>query len=277
MMISLQNVSYTYPHSNQAALVNITLDIAAGEFVAVVGKNASGKSTLARLLNGMLIPSSGLIKVDGLEITDQQDLVKIRKKVGLLLPSPDNQIIFNLVEEDVAFGPGNLGLPAQKIRDRVDTALRMVSMEEFKKHPPYLLSGGQKQKVALAGLLAMNPKCLVLDEPTVMLDSQSKQSIIQNIIKINRKDNTTVIMITHDLQEIIHADRIVLLDEGRIKGILQPSDLPMNTEKLEKLGIEQIEVIKLMEKLKAKAQGRLQLSNKPLTVDELVEELCQLS
>lgn len=276
-MISLRNVSYTYPHSNQAALVNITLDIAVGEFIAVVGKNASGKSTLARLLNGMLIPSSGLITVDGLKITDKQDLVKIRKKVGLLLPSPDNQIIFNLVEEDVAFGPGNLGLPTQEIRDRVDTALRMVSMEEFKKHPPYLLSGGQKQKVALAGLLAMNPKCLVLDEPTVMLDSQSKQSIIQNIIKINRNLKTTVIMITHDLEEVIHADRIVLLDEGTIKGILQPSDLSMNTEKLEKLGIEQIEVIKLIDKLKAKAQGKLQLSSNSLTVEELVEEICQLS
>ncbi|HZJ84980.1 MAG TPA: energy-coupling factor transporter ATPase [Syntrophomonadaceae bacterium] len=276
-MISLRNVSYTYPHSNQAALVNITLDIAVGEFIAVVGKNASGKSTLARLLNGMLIPSSGLITVDGLKITDKQDLVKIRKKVGLLLPSPDNQIIFNLVEEDVAFGPGNLGLPTQEIRDRVDTALRMVSMEEFKKHPPYLLSGGQKQKVALAGLLAMNPEYLVLDEPTVMLDSQSKQSIIQNIIKINRNLKTTVIMITHDLEEVIHADRIVLLDEGTIKGILQPSDLSMNTEKLEKLGIEQIEVIKLIDKLKAKAQGKLQLSSNSLTVEELVEEICQLS
>ncbi len=274
-MISLQNVSYTYPHSDKQVLVNINLNIAAGEFLAVVGRNGSGKSTLARLINGMLLPKEGLVLVDGMKTTDQENLFKIRQKVGLLLASPDNQIIFNLVEEDLAFGPGNLGLPADKIRDRVDTALEMVSMEEFKKHPPYLLSGGQKQKVALAGLLAMEPQCLVLDEPTIMLDTSSKQKIIENIVKINQT-NVTIIMITHDLQEAIYADRIAILDQGKIRDIIRPVDLGKYTEVLRQVGVEQIEVIEFADKLKKQAGGQLKLPENILTIDDLVAGLCQL-
>jgi energy-coupling factor transport system ATP-binding protein len=273
-MIRLQNVSYKYPRNTQYALENITLDILEGEFIAVVGRNGSGKSTLARLLNGLIIPSTGQVLVDGISTKDKLDLIKIRQKVGLLLSSPDNQIIFNLVEEDVAFGPENLGLPTDEIKYRVDLALKTVKMEEFNKHPPYLLSGGQKQKVALAGLLAMQPKYLVLDEPTTMLDAENKHNIIKTILDIKNTTNITLIMITHDLQEVTKADKIILLDKGLIQAIIKPREIYNYKAELENAGVELLEVMDLAAKLRDK--GQLPLSYNHLTVDELVDKLCQL-
>lgn len=275
-MLCLQSISYTYPQSERPALVQISQTITEGEFLAVMGRNGSGKSTLARLLNGMLIPDTGQVIVDNIRTSDRENLIKIRQKVGLLLPSPDNQIIFNLVEEDVAFGPENLGLPTNEIRDRVDTALQMVSMEEFKKHPPYLLSGGQKQKVALAGLLAMQPKYLVLDEPTAMLDSPSKQDIMDRIKSINKEKNMSIILITHDIDEAIHADKIILLDEGSIKATIKPVDLYKYAEELKNAGVGLLDVMDLVLKLEKETEKRLGLSPNILCVDELVEELCRL-
>ncbi|NLJ72199.1 MAG: energy-coupling factor transporter ATPase [Syntrophomonadaceae bacterium] len=273
-MISLQNVTYQYPKSNRNILNNISGDFLEGEFIAVVGKNGSGKSTLARLLNGLLVPVNGQVIVDSLSTKDRENQIKIRQKVGLLLSSPDNQIIFNLVEEDVAFGPENLGLPTKEIKYRVDAALKMVKMEEFKKHPPYLLSGGQKQKVALAGLLALNPKYLVLDEPTTMLDSQSKQDVIKTILDIKNATNLTVIMITHDLEEVVKADRILILDEGLIKADIKPEEMYDNKAVLSAAGVELPEVTQLIDELNNK--GLESLPHNLLTVDELVNELCRL-
>ncbi|NLB89467.1 MAG: ATP-binding cassette domain-containing protein, partial [Syntrophomonadaceae bacterium] len=200
--------------------------------------------------------------------------IKIRQIVGLLLPSPDNQIIFNLVEEDVAFGPENLGLPSREIRYRVDAALKTVSMEEFKKHPPYLLSGGQKQKVALAGLLALKPKYLVLDEPTAMLDSKSKQEIMETKINIKKSTHMTLILITHDLKEAIQADRILLLNDGKIQAEIKPKELYQYSDVLLRCGVELLEITSFINKLKQ--EGISNLPDDILTVDELVDELCLL-
>lgn len=273
-MISLQNVTYQYPKGNRNIFNNISGDFFEGEFIAVVGKNGSGKSTLARLLNGLFVPVNGQVIVDNLSTKDRENQIKIRQKVGLLLSSPDNQIIFNLVEEDVAFGPENLGLPTKEIKYRVDAALKMVKMEEFKKHPPYLLSGGQKQKVALAGLLALNPKYLVLDEPTIMLDSQSKRDIIKTILDIKNATNLTVIMISHDLEEVVKADRILVLDEGLLKADIKPEEMYDNKAVLSSAGVELPEVTQLIDELNNK--GLVSLPYNLLTVDELVNELCRL-
>lgn len=273
-MIRLEDVSYTYPQSKKLALEKITLSIHEGEFLAVVGRNGSGKSTLAKLLNGLKTPNHGRVIVDGLNTMNKSDQIEIRQKVGLLLPSPDNQIIFNMVEEDVAFGPENLGLPSSEIRYRVDTALKMVSMEEFKKHPPYLLSGGQKQKVALAGLLALKPKYLVLDEPTAMLDSKSKVEIMDTIINIKKSTNTTIILITHDLKEVTQADKILLLNNGKIQAEIKPRELYQYSNDLLACGVESLEITSFVKNLKQ--AGINNLSEDILTVDELVDELCLL-
>lgn len=273
-MIWLEDVSYTYPQGEKPVLENITLNINEGEFLAVVGKNGSGKSTLAKLLNGLKTPNHGRVIIDGLDTMNSTDQIKIRQKVGLLLPSPDNQIIFNLVEEDVAFGPENLGLPSREIRYRVDAALKMVSMEEFKKHPPYLLSGGQKQKVALAGLLALKPKYLVLDEPSAMLDSKSRQEIMNTIINLKETTDITIVLITHDLKEAIYADRILLLNDGKIQAVIKPKELYKYSEELQRCGVELLEITRFIHELKQ--EGINNLSEDLLTVDELVDELCLL-
>lgn len=273
-MIRLEDVSYTYPQSKKPVLEDITLDINEGEFLAVVGRNGSGKSTLAKLLNGLKTPNPGRVIVDGLNTINKSDQIKIRQKVGLLLPSPDNQIIFNMVEEDVAFGPENLGLPSNEIRYRVDTALKMVSMEEFKKHPPYLLSGGQKQKVALAGLLALMPKYLVLDEPTSMLDSKSQQEIMETILHIKASTNTTIILITHNLKEVVEADKVLLLNDGRIQAQIKPNQLYKYSKELLNSGVEALEITSYINNLKE--AGINNLSEDILRVDELVDELCRL-
>ncbi|HZK42945.1 MAG TPA: energy-coupling factor transporter ATPase [Syntrophomonadaceae bacterium] len=273
-MIRLENVSYIYPHKTKPALKNVTLDIKKGEFLGIVGRNGSGKSTLAQLLNGMIVPNFGQVIVDDLNTRSKLEQIKIRQKVGLLLPSPDNQIIFNIVEEDVAFGPENLGWSSSEIRYRVDLALKMVLMEEFKKHPPYLLSGGQKQKVALAGLIAMNPQYLVLDEPTSMLDFQAQAELIETILNIKKETNMSIIMITHDLSEIKNADKILILDDGVIKRIIKPEELYQYTDELETYGIEQLDLINFTSQLKK--QGVVNLTDGLLTVDDLVNELCRL-
>jgi len=273
-MIRLKNISYSYVHDNShLAIKNLSLDIREGEFLAVVGRNGSGKSTFTRLLNGLLLPDQGKVEVDGLDTADLQNLSIIRRKVGLLLPVPDNQLVSNVVEEDVAFGPENLGLPADEIRRRVDAALKMVSMEDYVKHPPYLLSGGQKQKICIAGILAMKPKYMVLDEPAAMLDPQGRREIMETLLHLQESEGISLIIVTNCLEEIVRADRIVILDEGEIKAECPAKQILPKHDFLIEMGIEPLETTTLIHLLNETCG--LKISEDILDIDELVEEICR--
>jgi len=270
-MITIDNLSYDYNSNNKMVLKNLNLKIQENEFIAVVGKNGSGKSTLARLLNGTLIPRTGNIIVDGLNTRSKTDIRSIKTLVGLLLPTPDNQLISNIVEEDVAFGPENLGLPPGEIRYRVDRSLKMVAMNDYAKHSPHLLSGGQKQRVTLAGLLAMKPKYMVLDEPTSMLDPQGRQEVMETILGLRASEGITLILITHHLEEVVYADRIVILDEGELIAEGSPGELLQQSEMLESIGLETLEITKIINLLNSK---NYKLPQNILQIDRLVNELC---
>ena len=278
-MISLRNVSYSYgpkPFARGWALQNVSLDIAGGEFLAVMGQNASGKSTLARLLNGLYVPNIGQVEVDGINTMDQSSRQQVKQLVGLMLAGADRQFVSNVVEEDLAFGPENLGLPANQIRIRVDAALKMVSMEEFAKHPPYLLSGGQKAKMALAGLLAMSPRYLVLDEPFSYLDTRCAAEVMEIILRVRADRGSALILITHDLESARKADRIAVLNEGQICFCGPPAELiSHDNHVLRGWGFEPTETSLLAEQINQRVGspiiGNIQHS------DRLVEMLCQLS
>lgn len=219
--ISLENVVFSYNDDENVksvknAVDGVSLDIQKGEFVALLGHNGCGKSTIAKHLNAMLLPDSGRVLIDGDDTSDEEKTYDIRKKVGLVLQNPDNQLIASIVEEDVAFGPENLGIPPQEIRERVDYALKAVGMYEYREHAPYKLSGGQKQRVAIAGILAMLPECIVLDEPTAMLDPNGRDEVLSTLLKLNKEKNITVVLITHYMDETVLADRVVVMDSGKI-------------------------------------------------------------
>ena len=212
--ISLENVVFSYnDDENEKSVKNavdgVSLDIQKGEFVALLGHNGCGKSTIAKHLNAMLLPDSGRVLIDGDDTSDEDKTYDIRKKVGLVLQNPDNQLVASIVEEDVAFGPENLGIPPQEIRERVDYALKAVGMYDYREHAPYKLSGGQKQRVAIAGILAMLPECIVLDEPTAMLDPNGRDEVLSTLLKLNKEKNITVVLITHYMDEAVLADRVV--------------------------------------------------------------------
>lgn len=219
--ISLENVIFSYTDdenekSAKNAVDGVSLDIKKGEFVALLGHNGCGKSTIAKHLNAMLLPDSGKVLIDGDDTSDEEKTYDIRKKVGLVLQNPDNQLVASIVEEDVAFGPENLGIPPQEIRERVDYALKAVGMYEYREHAPYKLSGGQKQRVAIAGILAMLPECIVLDEPTAMLDPNGRDEVLSTLLRLNKEKNITVVLITHYMDEAVLADRVVVMDSGKI-------------------------------------------------------------
>ncbi len=221
--ISLENVVFSYTDTDDEntkpeknAVDGVSLDIKKGEFVALLGHNGCGKSTIAKHLNAMLLPDSGRVLIDGDDTCDEEKTYDIRKKVGLVLQNPDNQLVASIVEEDVAFGPENLGIPPQEIRERVDYALKAVGMYEYREHAPYKLSGGQKQRVAIAGILAMLPECIVLDEPTAMLDPNGRDEVLSTLLKLNREKNITIVLITHYMDEAVLADRVVVMDSGKI-------------------------------------------------------------
>jgi len=237
-MISLEGVSYTYPQSKGPAVKNINLNIREKEFVAIMGRNGSGKSTLTRLLNGLLLPNAGEVTIDGLSSLNLENLVEIRKRVGLLFPDPDSQLLSNLAEEEIAFGPENLGLNPMEIRKRVDTALKMVSMEDYAKYPPYLLSGGQKQKLCIASLLAMQPAYLVLDEPFSMLDPRDRKDLLASLLTMRQELNITLILITHDLEDVIQADQIIIMEQGEIIKATHPREILKMGTRVATLGIE---------------------------------------
>ena len=219
--ISLENVVFSYTDDENVksvknAVDGVSLDIKKGEFVALLGHNGCGKSTIAKHLNAMLLPDSGRVLIDGDDTSDEEKTYDIRKKVGLVLQNPDNQLVASIVEEDVAFGPENIGIPPQEIRERVDYALKAVGMYEYREHAPYKLSGGQKQRVAIAGILAMLPECIVLDEPTAMLDPNGRDEVLSTLLKLNKEKNITVVLITHYMDEAVLADRVVVMDSGKI-------------------------------------------------------------
>ncbi len=237
--ISIKNVCFSYaeetdpqPHVN--AVDGVSLDVNKGEFVAVIGHNGCGKSTLAKHLNAMLLPDSGKVYVDGDDTADEQKTWDIREKVGLVLQNPDNQLVASIVEEDVAFGPENLGVDPKEIRQRVDSALKAVGMYEYRTHAPYKLSGGQKQRVAIAGILAIQPKCIVLDEPTAMLDPSGRNEVMSTLLKLNKEDGITVVLITHYMDEAVLADRVVVMDSGKVLTEGTPDEVFSQVELLKK-------------------------------------------
>lgn len=269
--IRIQDLEYKYS-SNMAALDKINLEIHEGEFVVIIGSNGSGKSTLAKLLNVLLVPSGGSILVDGLDTRNPDHVWEIRQRVGMVFQNPDNQLVAATVEEDVAFGPENLGVPPAEIRRRVDDALRQVGMDGYQKHAPHNLSGGQKQRIAIAGVIAMLPKCIVLDEPTAMLDPQGRREVIETITRLNREQKKTVVLITHYMEEAIGADRVVVLNNGIIQMQGTPAEVFQEVDRLKSYQLDVPPVTELAYEL---SRSGLDLPKGILTVEELVEKLCR--
>lgn len=241
-LIEFQNVDFSYGVEDGEELVdvikNLNLNIEKGSFVAVLGHNGSGKSTIAKLTNGILFPQSGRVLVDGAEVKDDESIYDIRKKVGMVFQNPDNQIVASIVEEDVAFGVENLGIPPQECRRRVDEALKTVGMYELREKAPHKLSGGQKQRVAVAGIIAMKPECIVLDEPTAMLDPSGRKEVMQTVKKLNREEGITIVLITHYMDEAVQADRVIVVDNGEIKMDGTPKKVFSNVEEIKALGLD---------------------------------------
>lgn len=252
--IELRDVSFRYPSQEEGQLAlpvleHLNLSVDEGSFVAVLGHNGCGKSTLAKLLNGILLPSSGQVLVYGMDTADDTQLMDIRRTVGMVFQNPDNQIVANVVEEDVAFAPENLGVEPREIRHRVDQALKQVGMFEYREHAPHLLSGGQKQRVAIAGVIAMQPRCIVLDEPTAMLDPQGRREVLDTIRRLNREQGVTVVLITHHMDEAVQADRVIAMAKGRIVADGTPSQVFTQVELLHSVALTVPETTELIYEL----------------------------
>ena len=271
--IEIRHLAYSYPDDTATEHVvfqDLSLDIEQGSFVAVLGHNGCGKSTLAKHLNAILLPEGGTVMVYGLDTKQEENLLAIRQQVGMVFQNPDNQIVSNVVEEDVAFAPENLGVPTQEIRRRVDEALEAVGMAAYKKHAPHLLSGGQKQRVAIAGVLAMQPKTIVLDEPTAMLDPQGRQEVVSIVEKLSREQSITVILITHHMDEAICADRVIAMDDGKIIADGAPKDVFTKIDLLQSVGLTAPQTTLL---LKALDDDGCALPLDALSVDECAQVL----
>ncbi len=247
--INVEHLAYTYPGVDDtpgvAVFEDLNLSIAEGAFVAILGSNGCGKSTLAKHFNSILLPCGGKVMVWGLDTAKEENLIPVRRTVGMVFQNPDNQIVANVVEEDVAFGPENLGIASPVIRQRVDSALKQVGMYEYRLHAPHLLSGGQKQRVAIAGVIAMEPKCIVLDEPTAMLDPQGRREVMQTITRLKKDKNITVVLITHHMDEAALADRVVVLDQGVVALDGAPEQVFSQVEKLHQMGLSAPETVEL--------------------------------
>ena len=253
--ISVEHLAYTYPGVDDtpgvAVFEDLNLTIEEGTFVAILGGNGCGKSTLAKHFNSILLPSGGKVHVFGMDTANEEKLIAIRRTVGMVFQNPDNQIVANVVEEDVAFGPENLGVASPAIRQRVDNALKQVGMYEYREHAPHLLSGGQKQRVAIAGIIAMEPKCIVLDEPTAMLDPRGRREVMETISRLNRDKNITVILITHHMDEAAQADRVVVLHEGKVAMDGTPKEVFSQVDALHDIGLAAPETVELCHALNA--------------------------
>lgn len=268
-IIEIKNLSFQYEGSSKKVLKNLNIDIKEGEFICVLGHNGSGKSTLAKLINAQYIPTEGDILVGNMNTKDDDSLWDIREMCGMVFQNPDNQLVATIVEEDVAFGPENLGVPREELRKRVDECLELVGMSEYKRHSPALLSGGQKQRIAIAGILAMNPKCLLMDEPTAMLDPQGRKDILDTVLKL-REMGKTIIHITHYMEECVNADRIIVINEGNVVLEGTPREVFSNVVQMKEIGLdvpEPTEISYLLNK------SNINVRRDVLTVDELVEAL----
>lgn len=255
------------------AVDKVNLDIRQGDFIAILGHNGSGKSTLAKHINAILNPTEGMVWVDGMDTSDESQVWNIRQTAGMVFQNPDNQIIGQVVEEDVGFGPENMGIPTKEIWERVEESLKAVGMYEFRKHSPNKLSGGQKQRVSIAGVLAMHPKCIVLDEPTAMLDPSGRKEVIRAVRALNDVEGVTVILITHYMEEIIHADRVFVMDEGKIAMEGTPREIFSQVEKLKELRLDVPQVTLLAYELQRKG---VKLPDGILTIRELADALTHM-
>lgn len=270
-LIEIQNVSYAYEDAAAKALNNVSLTINDGEFVAVVGHNGSGKSTLAKHLNALLLPTEGKVLVDGMDTADEADTLSIRQRVGMVFQNPDNQLVTTIVEEDVAFGPENIGVPGNEIRARVDRALAAVGMEKYAHSAPNMLSGGQKQRIAIAGMLAMQPKVLVLDEATAMLDPKGRRDIIDLVTKLHKKNGITVVMITQYMEEAIGADRVAVMSGGELILEGTPKEVFSQDELLHKHRLDVPVMQQLANRLNARGAN---LPKSILSVEEMAQAIC---
>ncbi|MDO4375511.1 MAG: energy-coupling factor transporter ATPase [Clostridia bacterium] len=270
-MIEIQNVSYAYEDAAAKALNNVSLTINDGEFVAVVGHNGSGKSTLAKHLNALLLPTEGKVLVDGMDTADEADTLSIRQRVGMVFQNPDNQLVTTIVEEDVAFGPENIGVPGNEIRTRVDRALAAVGMEKYAHSAPNMLSGGQKQRIAIAGMLAMQPKVLVLDEATAMLDPKGRRDIIDLVTKLHKENGITVVMITQYMEEAIGADRVAVMSGGELILEGTPKEVFSQDELLHKHRLDVPVMQQLANRLNARGAN---LPKSILSVEEMAQAIC---
>ena len=276
-MLQTEHLSFTYPaeegvSASTTALEDVSLSIEKGSFVVVLGHNGSGKSTLAKHMNAVLLPSGGTVYVEGMDTRDEALLLEIRRRVGMVFQNPDNQIVANVVEEDVAFAPENLGVPSEEIRRRVDDALAAVGMSEFTRHAPHLLSGGQKQRVAIAGVIAMAPECIVLDEATAMLDPAGRREVLSAIRALNRERNITVVLITHHMDEAMDADRLIVMNDGKLVMDGTPAEVFTQVDALRAMGLAAPDTVELLYGLR---QSGMDVPLDALTVDACADAICK--
>ena len=271
-IIVFENVHYTYPGDELESLCGVDLTIEKGSFVAVLGHNGSGKSTLAKHMNAILVPDAGRVLVDGIDTADEARVLELRRRVGMVFQNPDNQIVANVVEDDVAFAPENLGVPPAEIRRRVDASLRLVGMYDYRLHAPHLLSGGQKQRVAIAGVIAMEPEIIVLDEPTAMLDPQGRKEVVDTAFALCRARGMTVVFITHHMDECIDADRLIVLSNGSVAADGKPAEVFANRTLMEREGLDVPETTRLLGELRA--AGML-LPEERLDVEGCADEIAR--
>ena len=276
VMIETKELTYTYPapegETNPPALRGVSVTIEKGSFTVVLGHNGSGKSTFAKHLNAVLLPCGGAVYVEGMDTRDERMLLEIRRRTGMVFQNPDNQIVANVVEEDVAFGPENLGGPTAEIRRRVDDALAAVGMAQFARHAPRLLSGGQKQRIAIAGILAMEPECIVLDEATAMLDPAGRREVIDTVRRLNRERGITVVLITHHMAEAESADRVIVMNDGQVAMDGAPHDVFAQVDRLHELGLAAPDTVELLHLLR---EAGMDVPLTGLTVDECADTICR--
>lgn len=276
-MIKASNLTFKYINEEEkiekVAVNSVSLEVKKGEFLVVLGHNGSGKSTIAKHMNALLLPTEGKMFIDGMDTVEDSLLWEIRSRAGMVFQNPDNQLVATIVEEDVAFGPENLGVDPDEIRRRVDDSLKKVGMYEYRKHAPHLLSGGQKQRIAIAGILAMMPKCIILDEPTAMLDPSGRKEVMETIKDVNKNLGITIILITHYMDEAAQADRVIVMDQGEIKLEGIPREVFSNVAEIKRIGLDVPQVTELAYELQKEG---IDISTEILNIDEMVEKLCQL-